>query len=313
MNKTTRNQILKKQEETEQSDSEVSQQGNSNKRQKKRVPAVKVTNKHHLPMLAYDYNKKKDKVTYPCFVQPKLDGVRALFYNGKFYSRNGNEFYDLDHIKEELQSCNWILDGELYTGEIKFEELVGLIKRQTKTDADKKHAEKIKYIVYDLVDPNDTFSTRHYNVNQFFDEKVLIHAQPLMTEECKSVEEMKKFHDKYVKMGYEGCIIRNKKGLYQEKDRSNDLLKYKEFKDDEFGIVDYKCGTGKDDNAVIWICKTKDGKEFSARPEGPAEIRRKMYRNGKQYIGKLLTVKYQNLSKDGIPRFPIGLTIRDYE
>ena len=134
-----------------------------------------------------------------------------------------------------------------------------------------------------------------------------------MTEECQSDEEIKTFHKKYIKLGYEGVIIRNKNGLYKEKNRSNDLLKYKEFVDDEFEIVDYKCGTGQDANAVIWICKTKDEKIFNARPEGTLEERRKFYRYGKQYIGKLLTVRYQNLSKDGIPRFPVGVTIRDYE
>jgi DNA ligase-1 len=310
MRKTTRQQIKQKYNDEED---DLSVGSESVKKGKKSV-APKTANRHHLPMLAYDYNKKKDKIEFPCFVQPKLDGVRALFYNGKFYSRNGNQFFDLDHIKDELTHCDkLILDGELYTGEIKFEELVGLVKRQTKTEEDKKRAEMIKYIVYDHVAPNETFSTRHYNLNQFFDEKFLIHCQPLMTEECKSTEEMKKLHDKYVKEGYEGLILRNKKGYYTEKDRSNDLLKYKEFKDDEFEIIDYKCGTGRDDNAVIWVCKTKDGKEFNARPEGSIDERRKQYHRGKSYIGKLLTVKYQNLSKDGIPRFPIGISIRDYE
>jgi DNA ligase-1 len=310
MKKTTRNQILQKQEEADSSE-ENSQISQSLKRSKK-IVAPKITNRQHLPMLAYDYRKKADKVVYPCFVQPKLDGVRALFYNGKFYSRNGNQFYDLEHIKEELVNCNMVLDGELYTGEIKFEELVGLVKKQTKTDEDKKKSEKIKYIVYDIIS-DDTFSSRNYHLNNFFEQKFYLHTQPLITEECKKHEEIKTFHDKYVNLGYEGLIIRNKKGKYQEKNRSNDLLKYKEFEEDEFEIVDFKCGTGQDANAVIWICKTKEGKIFKARPEGTLEERRKQYRQGKSNIGKLLTVKYQNLSKDGIPRFPVGITIRDYE
>lgn len=310
MKKTTRNQILKKQEEAEYSE-ENSQESNSVKKMKK-IVNPKNTNRNHLPMLAYDFNKKSDKVIYPCFVQPKLDGVRALFYNGKFYSRNGNQFYDLEHIKEELSECNLILDGELYTGEIKFEELVGLVKKQSKSEEDKKKSEKIKFVVYDIIS-DDTFSSRNYNLNNFFDQKFLLHTQPLITEECKQQQDIKTFHDKYVKLGYEGLIIRNKKGKYQEKNRSNDLLKYKEFKEDEFEIVDYKCGTGQDANAVIWICKTKHGKIFNARPEGTLEERRKLYRQGNSNIGKLLTVRYQNLSKDDIPRFPIGVTIRDYE
>jgi len=150
-------------------------------------------------------------------------------------------------------------------------------------------------------------------LNKFFTEKNPVNTLSLLTEECKSHDNLKTFHDKYVEQGYEGLIVRNKKGLYKQKDRSNDLQKYKEFVDDEFEIVDYKAGTGRDENAVIWICKTKEGKTFNARPEGSLDQRRKNYRSGKKFIGKLLTVRYQNLSKDGIPRFPIGVTIRYYE
>jgi len=311
MKRTSRKTILKKCEESE-SDDGVIDQLKSNKRPKRKVDPVKYT-RHHLPMLAYDYNKKKDKVIFPCFVQPKLDGVRALFYNNKFYSRNGNEFLDLNHIKQELGNPNLILDGELYTGEIPFEELVGLVKKQTKSPEDHKKCVKLKYIIYDYVNENETFSSRHYYLNKFFDEKIFIETQCLMTEECKSEEELKKFHDKYKSMGYEGLIIRNKQGLYKEKDRSDDLLKYKEFLDAEYEIIDYKCGSGADYNCVIWVCVNKDGNTFCVRPKGTIEYRTKLYHKGKSYIGKLLTVKYQNLSKDGIPRFPVGISIRDYE
>ena len=37
------------------------------------------------------------------------------------------------------------------------------------------------------------------------------------------------------------------------------------------------------------------------------------YKNHKKYIGKMLTVRFQNLTALGVPRFPVGVVIRDYE
>ena len=122
------------------------------------------------------------------------------------------------------------------------------------------------------------------------------------------------FLDKYTKEGYEGVIIRNKKGKYAENARSNHLQKLKKFIDEEFEIIDYTTPTtGKEVGCVVWICKTKDGKKFNVRPSGNYDERKKQYKNGKKYIGKMLTVKYQELTNDQVPRFPVGLAIRDYE
>ena len=62
---------------------------------------------------------------------------------------------------------------------------------------------------------------------------------------------------------------------------------------------------------VIWECITKFGKSFHVRPKGTFEERRKLFQNGSKYIGLLLTVIFQEYSADGIPRFPVGKSIRD--
>jgi len=64
---------------------------------------------------------------------------------------------------------------------------------------------------------------------------------------------------------------------------------------------------------VIWKCKTKEGKEFEVRPVGTVESRSELLKNASKCIGKFLTVTYQELSEFGVPRFPVGKTIRDYE
>ena len=125
---------------------------------------------------------------------------------------------------------------------------------------------------------------------------------------------MEFYLDKYIKEGYEGLILRNKNGLYEENKRSYNLQKLKRFKDEEFKIINYTTPSeGKEVGCVIWECITKEGKKFSVRPEGNYNERKKLYKQGKKYIGKMLTVRYQELTNENIPRFPVGICIRDYE
>jgi DNA ligase-1 len=264
-------------------------------------------------MLACDYNKHSSYITFPCYVQPKLDGVRAIFYKNKLFSRNGNTFPNLEHIKTELKSVDLVLDGELYTKEVKFEELVGLVKRQSLSDEQAINCLNIKYFVYDYISNTENNKTRISKLTNFFKENKFNYIEFVITEVCNRKEDVQSFHDKFVKFGYEGVMLRNFIGLYAVNSRSKDLQKYKMFLDDEFKIVDYTCGSGKEEGCVIWICKTESGKQFNARPEGNYSQRKELYKNARKFIGKMLTVRYQNLTQDGIPRFPVGITIRDYE
>jgi DNA ligase-1 len=87
----------------------------------------------------------------------------------------------------------------------------------------------------------------------------------------------------------------------------------KTFLDDEFEIVSFTQATGSDAGTVIWECTTPEGNIFSVRPRGTREEKRIYFQNGEDYIGQQLTVRYQELTDDGIPRFPVGISIRDYE
>jgi DNA ligase-1 len=91
------------------------------------------------------------------------------------------------------------------------------------------------------------------------------------------------------------------------------LQKYKEFFDKEFVIVGGHEGSGPDAGTVVFEVKTKEGKVFSVRPKGTREERTEWLNDMKNIKGKELTVRYQNLSEDGIPIFPVGIAIRDYE
>lgn len=264
------------------------------------------------PMLALNYKNRNHNIKFDCYVQPKIDGCRCIFYNRKLYSRKGKTYNYLIHIIEEIYNCPFILDGELYSDILTFQELCGLIKKQKLNDKDKEKIIHIKYIVYDIVS-EEIFEERYKKLKVYFDENNFKSINLLLTEICKSKEDIIEKKVEYIKNGYEGLIIRNKNGKYKQNYRSPDLQKYKDFIDNEYEIIGYKNGRGSEKECIIWICKTKDGKRFNVRPSGTFDERKKIYKNADRYIGKFLTVRYQELTSDNIPRFPVGIIIRDYE
>jgi DNA ligase-1 len=272
------------------------------------------------PMLAHVYDPKsktkvKNPIVYPCFVQPKLDGLRCLIYmlvDGTIVtqSRTGGIFTTMNHIKAGLTQFfeRWpklVLDGELYTNKYPFEELVGLIKRK---QVDDPRIAQVHFHIYDIVSPNGYAERRQF----ILDNRSLFPPtfEIVKTEEATTVDDFKAKFTEYVQEGYEGIMLRNKKGAYVN-NRSHDLQKYKEFEEDEFVIVGFSEAEGRDSGTVIWKCATKTGDEFDCRPVGSMEHRKALFQNAKANIGKLLTIKYQELSEKGIPRFLSGKSIRD--
>jgi ATP-dependent DNA ligase len=131
------------------------------------------------------------------------------------------------------------------------------------------------------------------------------------TEKVAVLGDFRRLFAEFVEAGYEGIMLRNVAGVYRANYRSNDLQKYKEFMEDEYRIIDFKEGEGRDAGAVIWVCETADGKEFTVRPRGTMTQRREWFNDGESYIGKMLTVVYQELTEDGKPRFPVAKCVRE--
>jgi ATP-dependent DNA ligase len=267
-----------------------------------------------LPMLAHDYNKRGKSIKFPCFVQRKFDGTRCIGIPGKgLFSRNRKAYPHMEHIVAEINKLPpaVILDGELYSDTLTFQEIVGLVKRETLKKGDDEKQLQIKFHIYDIIN-GMPYEQRYANLQMLFNKYKFKHLVLVKTDTCESEEKMKEMHAQYVAEGYEGIMLRNKAGLYSNT-RSISLQKYKCFEDSEFEIVDYKEGEGQEEGCVIWICKTTEGKLFSCRPRGTREYRSEMYLNGDNYVGKMLTVIYQEKTTDGLPRFPVGKSIRDFE
>jgi len=289
------------------------------------------TTRKIFPMLANKYepsssSKKRAGIVFPCYVQPKLDGLRCVVYLDKatqtpvYQSRTGGIFTTLHHLDGAIRqllkdSPELALDGELYTKQIPFEELAGLIKKKAITSQeDIAKIQCVQYHLYDIVLAETPFRLRTQIIHDL-PKTASLKTDPLIeivpTHYVNAESEFREKFGEFVAQGYEGIMLRNVTGLYQENYRSNDLMKYKEFFESEYPIVGFKEAAGRDEGTVIWECETPDGRRFSVRPRGTQESRREWFANAKTYVGSQLTVIYQELSEMGVPRFPVGKALRD--
>lgn len=294
------------------------------------------------PMLAKAYEmdgktKRKNDIVYPAFVQPKLDGIRCIAYkkDGKIVllSRKGTVFLHMDHLRKDISTLmgfvgdEFYFDGELYSHKLQMNEIASLVKKEKQDDEFKVKALNVEYFIYDLFgpkQPNLTFQDRHRLLEQGFltaqsKKKSLNYLHFVQTLLVPDKAAVKKLHDQYVADGYEGIMLRNVAGTYELGKRSSDLQKYKEFEDEEFAIVGFEEGSGEAAGTIIWVLETneKSKRRFNAQPIGSRDYTRKLFNEASkdfsQFEGKLVTVKFQGKLKDGVPRFPKAIAIRDYE
>jgi DNA ligase-1 len=254
-----------------------------------------------LPMLANKWGDRQKYISQPFYVQPKLDGVRLLVSKDGGISRTGKVVPGTEILGKGLEEGQYV-DGEAFDPNLNFEELTSTFKTDPL---------KLKFHVFDYFDLNKlnmTFEERWAKVRSLKNS----HYEYVETTLVMLRDHVPMMHEKHVKEGHEGTMIRDKDSVYEVGQRSNYLLKFKDFQTEEYPIVDVKEGTGREKGTAIWVCKVGE-QHFSARPEGTLEVRRKFLEEKDKYIGKQLTVRFQNLTALGIPRFPVGVVVRDYE
>jgi ATP-dependent DNA ligase len=287
------------------------------------------------PMLANEFDMEKEKsVSFPVFIQPKLDGVRCLIYKNNnqivFQSRQNTIYEEFSHLLPELQHLmsqftdqeELILDGELYTHGMPFERITSMVRS---SKSKRKNIEELNYHVYDCFYSGDSnlsknqmpYSERYQVLKGAFGHTIYSKLILVETNTANSKRDIEDFHTHYTNLinPYEGVMIRTPNGSYKQQGRSKDLQKYKKFMDEEFEVVGHHEGTGAHAGTPIFECKSNVNVEkiFSVTMQGTLESKRGMMENVLKYYGKMLTVKYQEKSSEGIPRFPVGLAFRDYE
>ena len=276
------------------------------------------------PMLAKDFEDRRGTIKYDVDVQPKLDGVRCLAYkkDGKtvLQSRGGDP-YDIPHVAAELEDADLpegiVLDGELYVHGVSLQALNSWVRRlQPLTYT-------VGYYVYDtftlwdkdgVMQPRlEPWEVRKVNLCAWFEDNKngahFVRQVPTTKAVCEEV--VRQTHDYYVRLGYEGAIIRLLHGTYRLGYRSSELLKLKSFQDAEFLIISYTVGKGKFANVPIFRCVTGEGKEFDVAPKGTDVQRAEMLAKADSLVGKQMTVRFFDWTDDRVPHFPVGIGIRE--
>lgn len=261
----------------------------------------------HRPMLAYSYKDFQHKIEWPACVSPKLDGIRVLVHvqNGRvtLVTRTGKEIGKLPHLVKEAQSFgNIVLDGELYSDEISFQEITSIVRKSKTTDP---RFSQIYVYVFDVIN-DDSYHQRVLLAERLIKDCKYFKIVPWFI--VKNNEEVKYRHHEFVKDGYEGSMVRNLNSKYELNKRSYNLLKNKDFLDGEFEIIGYKTGVGKFTDVPTFLFKI-DNTSFEAVPIGTKEQRAEYLRVAENLIGKKATIKYFELTDDGIPRFPVVTNI----
>ena len=274
------------------------------------------------PMLAHKFRDHESKIIYPCYAQPKLDGIRciAIIENGvaTLWTRTRKPITGVPHIiraiEKQFPNCvphcvdkyRIVLDGELYNHSYKnrFEEIVSFCKQATP----KAGHEVVEYHIYDMVDVS-VFSERTYNIENA---KLLHPLVAVKTTSIPNAEQLLEQFGEDRNAGYEGTMVRNANSLYEHK-RSYNLQKIKEFDDAEFKITGIKSGRGRMADCAIFTCTNKNGDLFDCKMEGSLEKLKEILLDSRNVIGKMLTVRYQGFTNGNMPRFPIGVSVRDYE
>lgn len=280
------------------------------------------------PMLAHVYEDYVDDIDFSkgVCVSPKLDGIRCLVNAQGMWSRGGKPFYSVPHIHEELKPVfdkypHAIFDGELYNEKFhdNFNKIVSLVKKQKPTPEDLEESKQlIQYWIFDMLTPRKSY------IERFLDsDEMLLATQNDTSKTIIQVysdfvnipANINKVHQRFRRQGFEGTMIRHRiHTVPYEHKRSKYLLKYKDWITEEFEIINVHEGVGnRSGMAGYAVMKNKDGSYFKSNVKGDWQFCTDLLRNKKEVEGKMGTVEYQQLTPDGVPRFPYIIAIRDYE
>lgn len=293
-----------------------------------KLPATNAIGKK-LPMLALDIKKvDNSKIDWEnAYVQPKLDGHRALFHDGILYSRNGKPI-NLPHITDAIKAAGLSglhLDGELYCHGKSLQLIGSLVKKPVDESLE------LEYHLYDLV-LNIPFAQRHVMLAgamqrapfQVLSAELASPLKLVSTVRVDSEEGRLTLHRQYIAQGYEGSMLRQGTEGYQDGKRPNQLLKGKDMEDHEYKVVGYERGAPRvtldaDGNETsrlevpVWVLDVGDGtgRTFRATAAGNAYEKNVQWAEREQHVGRRLTVRHFGFTPDGIPDLPVAKTWKE--
>ncbi|KNC98217.1 uncharacterized protein SPPG_06617 [Spizellomyces punctatus DAOM BR117] len=239
------------------------------------------------------------------WLSEKLDGVRALWdpQQKTFVSRLGNPFTAPDWFTKDLPN-DMSLDGELFCGRGQFTQTISVVKT-----INSKQWSRVLFHVFDTpslhqkpfeerIDAIKTYVNSKHNAL----EKIVRIVEQVKCDNRAHLMDMLK---KVEAQGGEGLMMRKAGSLYEGK-RSATLLKVKTFFDAEAKVLGYEPGKGKHKGSTGALkCIMESGKLFKIGTGLSDQERR-----NPPPVGAIVTYRFQELTPDGVPRFPSYVGVR---
>lgn len=252
---------------------------------------------------------KKGKITYPVYVDTKLDGIRAVakVKDGDvvIYSRRGKVFNNYKNIERELlQLPDGIYDGEIEAGG----DFQALMRTVTKKIDGEEMGSKATFSIFDLAKENTTLEDRLIMLYGLDTEIKRLDLKSIMIVSGKIVndeEELTTYYGHKVLEGKEGIMIKALDGLYEYK-RSKAWQKMKPVSTEDFEVVAVEEGTGKYENHLgAIVCKLPNGGTVNIGSGFKDDERKEYWDKQDDIIGKIVEIRFQEKTNDGSLRFPV--------
>jgi DNA ligase-1 len=296
------------------------------------------------PMLACDRYLEDEDVNaleFPMIASPKVDGIRCINPDGRVLSRSFKPIKN-DHIRTTLeQHMIQFMDGELFAGD-SFQKCTSAVMSQ---DGEPEFVLRL----FDYVPGGDTkvpYTDRLKALVQLMKNHVSDEAKQyikmLPFKVIESVDELRAYEKQCLDEGFEGVILRTPDGPYKcgrSTWRERFMLKLKIFVDSEAEVIGFEeqmtntneletdelghakrssAKAGKIPNGHLgkFIVKDINGHFEGEFRIGSAkgmtkEMRKEIWENQDQYLGKIVKYKYQPQGVKDLPRIPIWLGFRD--
>lgn len=271
-------------------------------------------------MLAEPYDETRINSDVVLAFEPKLDGVRCLTIvknnEATMFSRGGKLIENFKHISDDLAKLkDGVYDGELMG--TTFDDLMTVYKTKGVSTI------QYTYHIFDYIEYNEWMSCKfEMSLAKRRDALENLRIQE-MTTTCKVVErqygklaDIDRVMKHYVKLGYEGLMIKSLEAPYQKK-RTYDIMKKKNFLDIDAAIVSLYKGEEFSriqdvmGGAIINVGDKNKPIYVEIGSGWSDDLRKKMWENPDDYIGKIIQVSYQEVTKAGSLRFPTFMRFRD--
>ena len=273
-----------------------------------------------------------DKVRFPCYVSPKLDGIRVLGMNGKAMTRSMKELPNR-YIQSIFASGIYDgLDGEIIVGPANAPD----VYRTTNSAVMSKAGEPdFTYHVFDRWDLQYiTFSSRLEGLATRVHPRV-VHVPQVKVHDLAGVHDAE---EGWLSEGYEGLMGRSIDGIYKygrATMKEGILWKLKQFVDNEYEVVGFEerrhntntattnelgytersshqAGLVPMDTLGALVLK-HDAGPFRCGTGFTDEQRAQIWANRESLTGRMAKIKHFEVGIKTLPRFPVFLDFRAKE